>query len=271
MNVKRVTFNESLDSEGAPPWSYWCRWAGFGLALLGAVGTIVIISFSSKDAFGWNALAAFSFAVTAFGVGLASLIYERQGSESEVDKVAHEAVLDEIRKISTTAATSARSAHINTDEIIDLLNKSREERMGSKLSAEREAQVVNAVRELDPGVAYHVLWVDDRKESIELERQALAGAGVAIAWVPNTSRALELLAGNTCNLVITDMGRKEGPLEGYVLLDAMRDSDDGTPLLVYSGSRRPEHVQKVLDHGGQGATNDPAELLELAIKHLQHL
>ena len=43
---------------------------------------------------------------------------------------------------------------------------------------------------------------------------------------------------------------------------------DYTPFIVYSSSRLPEHVSEVLERGGRGATNDPAELFELVLKEV---
>jgi hypothetical protein len=34
--------------------------------------------------------------------------------------------------------------------------------------------------------------------------------------------------------------------------------------LVYPISREPEHIAEVLEHGGQGGTNDSFEIAELA-------
>lgn len=96
----------------------------------------------------------------------------------------------------------------------------------------------------------------------------LSESGVATVWVRCTEDALMLLEGNSFDLVITDMGRAEGEREGYVLLDAMRSEGDLTPLVVYSGSNDPKHIEEVYEHGGQGATNNPVELFTMVMKQL---
>jgi hypothetical protein len=63
--------------------------------------------------------------------------------------------------------------------------------------------------------------------------------------------------------VISDMGRREGPREGYALLDAMRSGGDETPLFFYASSNAPEHKQETYEHGGKGCTNDGQELFEM--------
>lgn len=113
-----------------------------------------------------------------------------------------------------------------------------------------------------------VLWVDDNERWIEYERAMLEAAGVSTVWVPSTERALELLTGNSFHTIISDMGRSEGPQEGFALLDAIRARGYQTPLIVYSGSDRSDHVRAVLDRGGQGATNDPSRLFELVMNEV---
>lgn len=62
------------------------------------------------------------------------------------------------------------------------------------------------------------------------------------------------------------MGRKEGPREGYVLLDKLRENGDGTPLFFYAASNAPEHLKETIEHGGQGCTNNPSELFEMVTR-----
>ena len=73
---------------------------------------------------------------------------------------------------------------------------------------------------------------------------------------------------NKFALIISDMGRKEGNREGYVLLDAIRKTNKEIPFIIYADSRKQEHVNETLKRGGQGCTNSPAELIDLVIKNL---
>ena len=84
----------------------------------------------------------------------------------------------------------------------------------------------------------------------------------------STQQALETIKRHKYALIISDMGRKEGHREGYVLLDKLRQFDKTTPFIIYAGSRKKEHIQETLDHGGQGCTNDPLELTELVVRNL---
>ncbi|MBY0475234.1 MAG: hypothetical protein K2Q13_09275 [Nitrosomonas sp.] len=63
------------------------------------------------------------------------------------------------------------------------------------------------------------LWVDDRPENNVYERQAFQAQGVEFSLALSTNEALDILKTNKFAVIISDMGRKEGPQEGYVLLD----------------------------------------------------
>lgn len=112
----------------------------------------------------------------------------------------------------------------------------------------------------------HILWVDDNPENNTYERQAFQAIGLHFTLALTTNEALDLLSNNQYGIIISDMGRKEGPREGYVLLDQLRKQNNNTPLFFYASSNKPEHKQETFEHGGQGATNNPQELFEMIIK-----
>ena len=112
-----------------------------------------------------------------------------------------------------------------------------------------------------------ILWVDDNPENNQYERHAFEAAGLQVALALSTNEALERLAQDNYVAIISDMGRQEGPREGYVLLDAIRAQDNHTPLYFYSSSNAVEHKQETHEHGGQGCTNDPVELFEIVMRH----
>lgn len=142
-------------------------------------------------------------------------------------------------------------------------------------------EIVESVRSVEPvrgeagpGWWRSVLWVDDRPQNNVYERQALEAAlGLRFTLAESTDEAFEKLARDKFGLIISDMGRREGPREGYVLLDRLRREGDRTPLIFYAASNAPEHKQETHEHGGQGCTNDPSELLgmvrrEMAFRNL---
>jgi CheY-like chemotaxis protein len=111
-----------------------------------------------------------------------------------------------------------------------------------------------------------VLWVDDNPQNNVYERKALESVGIRFVLSENTTDALNILSRQSFGAIISDMGRREGIREGYVLLDALRAQGDDTPLFFYASSDAPEHKRETLEHGGQGCTNDGQELFEMVTK-----
>jgi CheY-like chemotaxis protein len=139
-------------------------------------------------------------------------------------------------------------------------------------------RIVDSVRKTIPasesdrsGWKTKILWVDDNPENNIYERQAFQAIGLRITLALSTNEALDLLNDNRYAAVISDMGRKEGPKEGYVLIDTMRKEGNKTPFFIYAGSNSPEHKQEAKAHGGQGSTNRPQELFQMVMKAILHL
>lgn len=110
-----------------------------------------------------------------------------------------------------------------------------------------------------------VLWVDDNPENNIYVREAFEAMGLQITLALSTEEAFEKLSESRYGTIISDMKRREGPREGYVLLDRLRNNGDRTPLFFYSSGVEPEHRRETLEHDGQGCTDDPQELFEMVI------
>ena len=111
-----------------------------------------------------------------------------------------------------------------------------------------------------------VLWVDDRLENNTYARQAFEAIGLRFTLALSTDEGFECLEKQKFAAIISDMGRKEGPREGYALLDRLRASGDRKPLFFYAASNAPEHKRETADHGGQGCTNHAQELFEMVTR-----
>lgn len=113
-----------------------------------------------------------------------------------------------------------------------------------------------------------ILWVDDRLDNNTHERRAFESMGLEFTLALSTHEALEILSKRRFAAIISDMGRREGPREGYVLLKALRAQDNATPFFIYAGSRSPEHRREGAQLGAQGVTNAANELFDMVIKAL---
>ena len=110
-----------------------------------------------------------------------------------------------------------------------------------------------------------LLWVDDHPEYNVYERRAFEAMGITVTLSLNTADALDQLARQKFGAVISDMDRKEGPVEGYVLLEAMHSSNYRTPIFFYSPTTSPDQKQETLQLGGQGRTDNANELFSMVI------
>lgn len=110
-----------------------------------------------------------------------------------------------------------------------------------------------------------ILWVDDRPENNVHERQAFEAQGLHFKLALSTDEALEILEREKFVVIISDMGRKEGPQEGYVLLDKLRELNNKTPFVIYAGSNLPEHKKMARERGAIGSTNKAQELFQLVM------
>jgi CheY-like chemotaxis protein len=135
--------------------------------------------------------------------------------------------------------------------------------------------IIDAVRDAlpapnkrDEGQRNHILWVDDNPDNNLYERRAFEAVGLRLTLATSTNEALDLLERNSYATIISDMGRREGPREGYALLDALRRQGNETPFFIYAGSSQPEHQRETVEHGGQGTTNHPQELFRMVMKAL---
>jgi CheY-like chemotaxis protein len=125
---------------------------------------------------------------------------------------------------------------------------------------------VGPPRQLEDGWRNHILWVDDRPDNNTHERRALEAVGIRFTLALSTKDGLDYLAKQKFAAIISDMGRREGPREGYVLLDAVRRNRNKTPFFFYAASNAPEHKRETEKHGGQGCTNDAQQLFQMITK-----
>jgi CheY-like chemotaxis protein len=114
-----------------------------------------------------------------------------------------------------------------------------------------------------------VLWVDDRPDNNNYERQALEALGVKFVISTSTDDALSKLMTRHFDAIISDMGRPPDARAGYTLLDKLRSSGNQIPFIIYASSRSPEHQAEARRRGAVGCTNNATELFEMVVSALQ--
>ncbi|WP_407112050.1 response regulator [Bradyrhizobium sp. LMG 9283] len=156
-----------------------------------------------------------------------------------------------IRTVALLAAAQARGPGANDSRVVDVNAIIATVDRSAQSNAKRVSQ------------RKQLLWVDDHPDNNVLEKRAFESAGFEITLALNTQQALNLIGARDFSAVISDMGRAEGPREGYVLLEQIRSRGIKLPYFVYSSSSLAEHKREALENGAQGATSDPNELFRL--------
>lgn len=146
-----------------------------------------------------------------------------------------------------TADTDNYNSQADLDSIVDLVSKTTN-KMGISLSGNPRNRI---------------LWVDDNPGNNVHARHAFETIGIEVRLALSTDEALNKLRHEPFSAIISDMGRKEGPQEGYVLLDALRKTNNNIPYFIYAGSNRPEHKLMAQERGAQGSTNRADELFRM--------
>jgi CheY-like chemotaxis protein len=112
----------------------------------------------------------------------------------------------------------------------------------------------------------HVLWVDDRPDNNINERNAFEAMGISFSLALTTEEALAHVNERRFAAIISDMGRDESQIEGYVLLDKIRRSGNQTPFFFYTAFSTIGDKRDAVEHGGQGHTNNPEELFRAVMR-----
>jgi CheY-like chemotaxis protein len=139
----------------------------------------------------------------------------------------------------------------------------------SAADAEEQVQeVAGFVRRL--GRSPRLLWVDDMPSNNRLEQSAVENMGMLVELSTSTEDAQRMLRRRGAyDVVISDMGRPEGPRAGYDLLEWMRKRGDHTPFVIYSSSNSPEHFDEAVSRGAVGSTARPSELIDMILRSLR--
>jgi len=165
--------------------------------------------------------------------------------------------------VASLAAASARqSGGAGDGPPIDLDNIRKIAARAHNVAQEAKVSIAQPLRPASPSI----LWVDDRPPNNAYERKAFEAVGISCTLALSTNEALDILSRTAFSAIISDMGRAEGPREGYVLLDAVRSRGITTPFFIYAGSSAPEHRAEALQKGAQGSTNNPQELFQTVVR-----
>ena len=122
-----------------------------------------------------------------------------------------------------------------------------------------------------PRPVKRVLWVDDRPANNEYERKQLRPHGIVFDNVVSTDEALEQIASETYDLVLTDLGREassdRSATAGARFLEDPRVRS-GPPVIVYAGRQAVKQRDELIQRGALDVISDRGQLLSAVLNVL---
>jgi len=123
-----------------------------------------------------------------------------------------------------------------------------------------------------PRRSARVLWVDDNPANNELERKLLRGHGIVFDNVVSTGEALEQLANDSYDLVITDLGRRRSSdrseIAGETLIEHPMLRQSGPPVIVYAGIWAVQKKDDLIRCGASDVMANREQLIETVLRLL---
>jgi PAS domain S-box-containing protein len=108
-----------------------------------------------------------------------------------------------------------------------------------------------------------LLVVDDEPDVLETTELVLKGQGHTVSLAHSASEALEILAKNECDLLITDLGMPE--MNGWELARTVKDRYPGMPVALFTGWAVEIDTAKMRENGVDRLITKPSDSQTLSI------
>lgn len=117
-----------------------------------------------------------------------------------------------------------------------------------------------------------ILWVDDNPAFIQNEKEAFESLGIKVTVATTTEEAMRYIQRNSdaFDLIISDMERGGAGMEGYALLERLRNAGRQTPVYFYVSTVTGDQRQMTYARGAQGMTTKASELFNMVMSHFLH-
>jgi CheY-like chemotaxis protein len=151
---------------------------------------------------------------------------------------------------------------------LDEQNTSSAENAVRRAAEERgEAVTASPVQDTSTRLA-RVLWVDDNPDNNLYETIALEQLGRFVTKATSTWAAQRYLAELPFSLVITDVGRGDGPRAGDDLIQQIRATNKTLPIIVYTVAAEAQH-DRLRNLGAHEVVDSPDDLIRQVNAHLR--
>ncbi len=108
----------------------------------------------------------------------------------------------------------------------------------------------------------HILIVDDQEANVLLLRHILEGAGyVSVSWTTNPREVAALHALHHYDIILLDLNMPV--MDGFKVMDALREADPGAYLPMLVLTAQPEHKMRALKAGARDFLAKPFDHVEV--------
>ena len=111
---------------------------------------------------------------------------------------------------------------------------------------------------------FHILVVDDDKNTRRLFRAVLENAGYTVSAASDGAEARELMAGEHIDLVVLDIMMPH--MDGYEFTKALREVENNLPILMVSAKQLPEDKKKGFLVGTDDYMTKPIDEEEMLLR-----
>lgn len=125
---------------------------------------------------------------------------------------------------------------------------------------------------VEPRRVARVLWVDDNPANNEIERAKLRPFGIVFDNVVSTHEAVDQLAFESYDLVITDLGRERSSDRSFTAGSAFLDHPSvkkvGPPVIVYAGTWAVAQRDELVRRGASDVMANREQLINTVLRML---
>lgn len=111
---------------------------------------------------------------------------------------------------------------------------------------------------------FHILVVDDDKNTRRLFKAVLESEGYTVSSAENGEEALEAMERSTVDLVVLDIMMPK--MDGYEFTKILRDVDNNLPILMVSAKQMPEDKRKGFLVGTDDYMTKPIDETEMLLR-----
>jgi CheY-like chemotaxis protein len=185
-------------------------------------------------------------------------------------------LINTITKLHKTQKSKKKVTELTSDELEKRLDRSKahlnkkvenQEDENDRIERVDKMAYTSNIRQNTFKIESTILWVDDHPEYNIFVRESLKEIGFSFDLAISTNDALRKFQSNTYVAIISDMKRKEGSREGYILLCEIRKIDKRIPFFIFAESILIEHKIEAQRMGAQGSTDRVNELIYMVKSH----